>query len=202
MKKLLAILLIPALTMILVACSSIRSHDAIPTTEVPTEPTDPPVECTFEYYDISEDGEGWLAIEPTEDMLFIQSLFDNIPDEATPNFIYIEQLSEMSSFEYHTTLPYDENIGAYHCASVISHGPMDVVFLRVPEGTDMVSLCDHAKENINPRKEICCTFEYTYILYTDTTALFVMGNGELPEQIQAAFSEKCPDATLHFFCTN
>ncbi len=204
MKKLLAALLTLSLILTLAACTA----KAPPETSAPSQATAPtegqseslPTERYFDYFELA-DGL-YQTIDPTEDMLLIQSLFDNTDDDITPSAISIEKLSDKDSFEYHTTLPFDRNIEAYRCATPFGHSPIDVVFLRTPAGGDMDAICDHAKENLNPRKEVCMIYDYTYILATETTALFVMGNGELPEQVQAAYLEKFPEATQCFFCSN
>ena len=206
MTKLLAALLSLALLLSLSACTSQNPTEASSTPET-TSPTETQSnsdtlreERYFEYYEII--GENWVSVDPTEDMLLIQSLFDNTSDDITPNAIGIQRLSDQGSFEYHTTLPYDESIAAYHCATLMNHSPIDIVFLRTPPGTDMAAICDHAKEYLDPKKEICTIFDYTHILYTEETALFIMGNGDLPGQIQSAFLEIYPDATVHTFCDN
>lgn len=224
MKKLLVTLLTLALLLSLSACTTelpvpptettepteteaiselTEPETTAPTeTQAPSEQTEPEATETtyFAYYEHS--AEDVVEVEPSEDMLLIQSLFDEISPEARPVGLAICRLVEESSFEFHTTLPYEEGMEAYHCASMMGHSPIDIVLLNIPADSDMESLCKSISEKIDPKKEICHIHETTYILTAENTVLMVMGESDLAEQVQNAFLEARPEAQLYTFCRN
>ncbi len=153
-----------------------------PTTEAPTEeiteePTDEMVEELTTFYEyVTIDAEGmYQPTEATEDMLFIQSLYEGIPTDQIPGYFVMAQLTP-DLFETDVFVPYVEGMEAVRCEPGMMAQAHSVVMLTVPEGTDVESLCNDIKANANPRKWICVEAEMVEVVSSGNTILLVMAD--------------------------
>ncbi len=202
MKKLFALMLCIVLLVSLVACkgegeptteaTEATTESTEPTTEstdvteeVPSEETPseedtseeiPSEEITTFYEYVTIDAEGMFQpAEATEDMLFVQSLYEGIPADQIPGYFVIAQLTA-DLFESDVFVPYVEGMEAVRCEPGMMSQAHSVVMLKVPEGTDVESLCTQIKENANPRKWICVEAEQVEVVASGNTILLVMAD--------------------------
>ena len=201
MKKFIAMMLCIVLVFSLVACGNndepteTTTEPTETTTEAPTETTTEPTETTteapteetteeqpseelgifFECVTIDAEGMFQPVEEPTEDMLFVQSLYEGIPTDQIPGYFVVAELNA-DLFESDVFIPYVEGMEAVRCEPGMMSQAHSVVMLKVPEGTDVESLCADIKANANPRKWICVEAEMVEVVSSGNTILLVMAD--------------------------
>lgn len=203
MKKFIAMMLCIVLVFSLVACGNndepteTTTEPTETTTAAPettTEPTETTTEApteeiteeitdeiseelsfTFEYVTLDADNNFQPVEAPTEDMLFIQSLYEGIPVDQVPSWYVIAQI-DPNLFEHNIFVPYVEGMEAVRSEAAMMSQAHSTVMLKVPEGTDVESLCADIKANANPRKWECVEAEMVEVVSSGNTILLVMAD--------------------------
>ncbi len=215
MKKLFALMLCIVLTLSMVACGEeaktpeTTEPTTAPTTEAPTteepttemptetleEPTEeePVEEMGFMFEFVSIDAEGMMnPTEPTEDMLFVQSLFEGMEPLANvemPGYYIVAELTA-DLFESDVFTPYVDGMTAVRCEAGMGSQPYSIVVLNVPEGTDVEAVRADIEANANPRKWVCVEAEQVNVVANGNTILLAMASSTVCDTLVANFNAK------------
>lgn len=211
MKKLIALMLCIILTLSLVACGGEEAKTSeptttaptteAPTTEMPTETTteepsseeEPVEEVSFMFDCVTIDADGMMnPVEPTEEMLFMQSIFEGLESLANveiPSYYIVAELTA-DLFETDVFTAHAEGMTAVRCESAMGSIPFSVVVLNVPEGTDAETVRADIEANANPRKWVCVEAEQVNVVANGNTILLVMASANACDAIVASFNAK------------
>ena len=206
MKKLFALMLCLGLTLSVVACNkgtipsdsteepATEASTTTPSTTTPTSEEASVEEAAFSFEYVTLDAEGMSCpVEPTEDMLFVQSLLNGLPTDILPEHFTIAELPA-DFIEYDAFTPYIEGMTAIRCESTIhTHLPFSVVVLNVPEGADVEAIRADIEANANPRKWICVEAEKVSVVANGNTILLVMSAQAFADTIVENFNNMMPN---------
>lgn len=220
MKKIIAMMLCIVLVLSLVACgnteeitetteetteATVATETTEETTEetslVPEEITEETEPTEEEFIDIEMPDFKFIEydadymeieVEPTEDMLLLQSLYDNYPADQRPTPLYIRVLTaDEYAMNY---LPTDiEGLEVIACESPMGAVAHFTSIINVPEGTDPQVVIDYINANIDPelRSKWCCVAAETYELEAvGNKILFIMTDTAFAQHCVNSFNEK------------
>lgn len=204
--KLLASLLCIALLLSLSACSTPTETESpplpntkettpeVPSDELPTEAKEYPT--IFEHLKIIDDGT-YITAEPTEDGLFLQSLFQGYPSSQLPGVFQIFELEE-DAYEYEVYTSYCEGMTATKCLPTIVL-PYHIVLLTVPDETMVPQIRKEIEEEADPKRFISSIAESVCIVSSGNKILLAMCPSDLARHLGEKFSEALPGAEMSMF---